>query len=82
MRLHQESFTFRESAIRDLANSIHLLEKARSEYRAALLWMKDVSMKLQNPDYHNQLTKFREVCECMHSQAGCVILCMYHIVYL
>jgi len=65
MRLHQESFTFRESAIRDLANSIHLLEKARSEYRAALLWMKDVSMKLQNPDYHNQLAKFREVCECM-----------------
>lgn len=64
MRIHQESCTFRESAIRDLAISIQLLEKARSEYRAALLWMKNVSMKLQNPDYRDQLAKFREVCVC------------------
>ena len=65
MRIHQESCTFRESAIRDLAISIQLLEKARSEYRAALLWMKNVSMKLQNPDYRDQLAKFREVCVCV-----------------
>ena len=53
---------FRVTAIRDLSLSIQRLQKARTEYRAALLWMKDVSEKLQNPDYRNQLFKFREVC--------------------
>ena len=53
---------FRVTAIRDLGLSIQRLQKARTEYRAALLWMKDVSEKLQNPDYRNQLFKFREVC--------------------
>jgi len=87
MRIQQESLTFRDSAIRDLAISIQLLEKARSEYRAALLWMKDVSVKLQNPDYRDQLAKFREVCvyvhvhTCMHAEAYCsvhkLLLCVY-----
>ena len=72
MRIQQESLTFRDSAIRDLAISIQLLEKARSEYRAALLWMKDVSMKLQNPNYRDQLAKFREVCVCV-----CVCVCVH-----
>ncbi len=51
---------FQTTAIRDLNVSIERLEKARTDYRAALLWMKDVSDKLHNPDYHNQLTKYRE----------------------
>ena len=37
------------------------MEKARKEYRAALLWMKDVSEKLHNPDLKDQLANFRKV---------------------
>lgn len=37
------------------------MEKTRKEYRAALLWMKDVSEKLHNPDLKDQLSKFRKV---------------------
>ena len=54
--------TFEASALSDLSLSIQTLEKARTDYRAALLWMKDVSGKLQNPDYRDQLVRFREVC--------------------
>ena len=61
MRLHQEFSTFSRTAIKDLTESIQRLEKSRADYRAALLWMKDVSEKLHNPDYPNQLTRFREV---------------------
>ena len=67
---------FRVTAIRDLGLSIQRLQKARTEYRAALLWMKDVSEKLQNPDYRNQLFKFREVCT-MEYQSTCV--CVYNV---
>ena len=62
-RMQSEFMVFRVTAIRDLSISIQRLQKARTEYRAALLWMKDVSEKLQNPDYRNQLYKFREVCD-------------------
>ncbi len=61
VRMQQEFATFKGSAITDLDYSIHTLEKARTEYRAALLWMKNVSEKLKNPDYRDQLSKFREV---------------------
>ena len=60
-RLQQEFITFSSSAIGDLSESIKRLEKARGDYRAALLWMKDVSEKLHNPDAREQLTRFREV---------------------
>ena len=53
--------TFEASALSDLTISIQTLEKARTDYRAALLWMKDVSGKLHNPDYRDQLVRFREV---------------------
>ena len=53
--------TFEASALSDLSTSIQTLEKARRDYRAALLWMKDVSGKLHNPDYRDQLVRFREV---------------------
>lgn len=36
------------------------MENARTEYRGALLWMKDVSMEL-DPDAHRKLEKFRRV---------------------
>ena len=61
LRLQAETTTFSSSGLGDLSWSIENLEKARKEYRAALLWMKDVSEKLNNPDAKNQLTRFREV---------------------
>ena len=60
-RLYHEMTTFQVSALSDLNYSIQKLEKARTDYRAALLWMKDVSAKLHDPDYRDQLIRFREV---------------------
>ena len=60
-RMQSECAVFESTAIRDLNFSIDRLEKARTDYRAALLWMKDVSERLRNPDYQNQLVRFREV---------------------
>ena len=61
IRLHQEFCTFSNNAISDLNESIRRLEKSRVDYRAALLWMKNVSEKLHDPDQRNQLARFREV---------------------
>ena len=36
------------------------MEKARNEYRGALMWMKNVSTEL-DPDTFKQLEKFRKV---------------------
>lgn len=36
------------------------MEQSRTEYRGALLWMKDVSQEL-DPDTHKQMEKFRKV---------------------
>jgi len=52
---------FLVSAVKDLTKSIEQLEKARSEYRAAMLWLRNASAKLDDPDASKQLTKFREV---------------------
>jgi len=59
-RLQQEVETFRQRAIADCAVTLQRMEKARTEYRAALLWMKDISENL-DPDTHKQLEKFRTV---------------------
>lgn len=61
-RLHQEVETFRRRAIADTFLTISRMEKARTEYRGALLWMKDVSQEL-DPDTYKQLEKFRKVDE-------------------
>lgn len=52
--------TFRRRAIADTLLTISRMEKARTEYRGALLWMKDVSQEL-DPDTYKQLEKFRKV---------------------
>ena len=52
---------FLVSAVKDLSKSIEQLEKARSDYRAAMLWLRSASTKLDDPDASKQLTKFREV---------------------
>lgn len=61
LRLQAETITFATSGLGDLSFSIENLERARKDYRAALLWMKDVSEKLHNPDAKGQLVRFREV---------------------
>lgn len=59
-RLHQEVETFRRRAIADTFLTVSRMEKARTEYRGALLWMKDISQEL-DPDTYKQLEKFRKV---------------------
>ena len=60
VRLYQEVETFRYRAISDTLLTINRMEAARTEYRGALLWMKDISEVL-DPDTYKQLEKFRKV---------------------
>lgn len=57
-RVNQEVKTFRQRAISDTTNTVKIMEQGRTEYRGALLWMKNVSEEL-DPDTHKQLEKFR-----------------------
>ncbi|KAM5153284.1 islet cell autoantigen 1-like protein [Mantella aurantiaca] len=59
-RLEQEMDTFTGRAVSDTLLTVNHMEKARTEYRGALLWMKDVSQEL-DPDTHKQMEKFRKV---------------------
>ncbi|KAK0148386.1 Islet cell autoantigen 1-like protein [Merluccius polli] len=59
-RLQQEVETFRRRAIADTLLTVERMERARTEYRGALLWMKDASQEL-DPDTYKQLEKFRKV---------------------
>ncbi|XP_013083716.2 islet cell autoantigen 1-like isoform X2 [Biomphalaria glabrata] len=59
-RLYQEVETFRYRAVSDTLVTINRMESARTEYRGALLWMKNVSEEL-DPDMFKQLEKFRKV---------------------
>lgn len=68
-RLEQEVETFRRRAIADTLLTVSRMEKARTEYRGALLWMKDVSQEL-DPDTYKQLEKFRKVRPCKASEGG------------
>ena len=60
MRLYSEVDTFRNRAIEDTLATVQRMEQARTEYRGALLWMKDGSNNL-DPDTSKQLEKFRKV---------------------
>uniref|UniRef100_A0A8D0MGS2 Islet cell autoantigen 1 like n=1 Tax=Sus scrofa TaxID=9823 RepID=A0A8D0MGS2_PIG len=59
-RLKQEVATFSQRAVSDTQMTINRMEQARTEYRGALLWMKDVSQEL-DPDTLKQMEKFRKV---------------------
>ncbi|EPY82879.1 hypothetical protein CB1_000613015 [Camelus ferus] len=61
-RFHQEVETFRHRAISDTWLTVNRMEQCRTEYRGALLWMKDVSQEL-DPDLYKQMEKFRKVGE-------------------
>lgn len=60
LRMFQEMETFHTRAVEDTAETVDKLEDSRSQYRASLLWMKDISEKL-NPDVYRQLDRFRRV---------------------
>ncbi|KAL1129393.1 hypothetical protein AAG570_013920 [Ranatra chinensis] len=60
LRLFQEVETFRHRAIEDTWKTVQAMEKSRTEYRASLSWMKDISQEL-DPDTYKQLEKFRKV---------------------
>ncbi|BET02972.1 Islet cell autoantigen [Nesidiocoris tenuis] len=62
LRLFQEVETFRHRAIEDTNRTVLAMERARTEYRASLSWMKDVSQEL-DPDTYKQMEKFRKVQE-------------------
>ncbi|KAF5927793.1 hypothetical protein HPG69_000699 [Diceros bicornis minor] len=59
-RFHQEVETFRHRAISDTWLTVNRMEQCRTEYRGALLWMKDVSQEL-DPDLYKQMEKFRKI---------------------
>ncbi|XP_045555615.1 islet cell autoantigen 1-like isoform X2 [Salmo salar] len=58
-RMEQEVETFRRRAIADTLLTVTRMEKSRTEYRGALLWLKDVSQELDPETKH--LEKFRKV---------------------
>ena len=60
VRLYQEVDTFRLRAIEDTNITVKKMEKCRTDYRGALMWMKNVSTEL-DPDTYKQLEKFRKV---------------------
>ncbi|KAH0627431.1 hypothetical protein JD844_003122 [Phrynosoma platyrhinos] len=47
-RLHQEVETFRYRAISDTWLTVNRMEQCRTEYRGALLWMKDVQAQVRH----------------------------------
>ncbi|XP_026480809.1 islet cell autoantigen 1-like protein [Ctenocephalides felis] len=59
MRLHQEVDTFKARAVQDTRSTLGAMERARTEYRADLKWMKAVSAQL-DPDTGRGLEKFRK----------------------
>lgn len=63
-RLKQEVATFSQRAVSDTLMTINRMERARTEYRGALLWMKDASQEL-DPDTLKQMEKFRKVRKCI-----------------
>ncbi|KAJ8948870.1 hypothetical protein NQ318_013524 [Aromia moschata] len=59
VRLHHEVETFRARAITDTKATVSEMERARTEYRAALSWMKSASSQL-DPDTGHGLERFRK----------------------
>ncbi|XP_060519250.1 islet cell autoantigen 1 [Cylas formicarius] len=59
VRLHHEVETFRAQAVSDTRLTVTEMEKARTEYRAALSWIKSASAQL-DPDTGHGLDRFRK----------------------
>ena len=60
IRVYRDVQTFQYRAVTDTFDTVDQMEKARTAYRAALLWMKDISKQL-DPDAYNQMDKFKKV---------------------
>ncbi|KAL9958034.1 hypothetical protein ACROYT_G034999 [Oculina patagonica] len=60
VRLYQEVETFRYRAISDTFQTVNRMELSRTDYRAGLLWMANISKEL-DPEEYKRLDKFREV---------------------
>lgn len=60
IRIFRDIQTFQYRAVADTFDTVEQMEKARTTYRAALLWMKDISKQL-DPDAYNQMDKFKRV---------------------
>ena len=60
VRLYQEVETFRFRAVSDTLQTVTRMETHRTDYRAALLWMSDISKEL-DPEEFRRLEKYREV---------------------
>lgn len=56
----QKLETFHRRAITDTLQTIQKMEKSRTEYRAALNWMKDISQEL-DPDTCKHMERFKRV---------------------
>ncbi|XP_039251029.2 islet cell autoantigen 1-like [Styela clava] len=59
-RLREDVETFRQRAITDTDMSVKKMEEERTHYRASLMWMQDISGKL-DPEQYKKLEKFRKV---------------------
>ena len=77
-RLKQEVATFSQRAVSDTLMTINRMEQARTEYRGALLWMKDASQEL-DPDTLKQMEKFRKVRKCTLFLS--CLLCMWVLLF-
>lgn len=66
VRLHHEVETFRGRAVSDTRDTVSDMEKVRTEYRAALSWMKSASPKL-DPDTGRGLESFRKAQTCVRA---------------
>lgn len=62
IRVYRDVQTFQYRAVADTFDTVEQMEKARTAYRAALLWMKDISKEL-DPDAYAQMGKFKKVQE-------------------
>ncbi|XP_046911307.2 LOW QUALITY PROTEIN: islet cell autoantigen 1 [Dermatophagoides farinae] len=60
IRSFRDIQTFQYRAVTDTFDTVEQMEKSRTGYRAALLWMKDVSQKL-DPDAYMQMDKFKKI---------------------
>lgn len=60
LRLHHEVTIFKECAVSDTQNTINSMERERTEYRAALEWMKSLCESL-DPDTGRGIHKYRTV---------------------
>ncbi|XKL63104.1 hypothetical protein PGB90_005468 [Kerria lacca] len=59
-RLYQKLETFHRRAITDTLQTVQRMERSRTEYRAALNWLKDISQEL-DPDMYKHMERFKKV---------------------